>query len=125
MTRKKKKEEQEAVPGTTKPGNDRLRRTMRGVMSGSVLRQPGFVRQLPYVFFILLLMLLYIGNGYYTQKLNRRYTQLNNQVKELRTKSLSINEMRMTATRQSEIMKRLQEAGIDLKESVTPPKVVE
>ena len=103
----------------------RFRRNVRTFLSGGLLRRPDVLKKLPYVFFVLLLMLLYIANGYYTQKLNRRYTQLNNEVKELRTKSLSINEMRMTATRQSEIIQRLKEAGIDLQESVVPPQVVE
>ncbi len=110
---------------TEKKSFGRFRRNLRVFLSGSLLRRPDVLRKLPYVFFILLLMLLYIATGYYTQQLNRRYAQLNNEVKELRTKSLSINEMRMTATRQSEIIKRLQEAGIDLRESVTPPQVVE
>jgi len=103
----------------------RLRRNVRGLMSGGLLRRPDVLRKLPYVFFILLLMLLYIANGYYTQQLNRRYTRLNDEVKELRTQSLSINERRMTATRQSEIIRRLDAAGIELHESVVPPRVVE
>lgn len=103
----------------------RLRRNVRGLMSGGLLRRPDVLRKLPYVFFVLLLMLLYIANGYYTQQLNRRYTRLGDEVKELRTHSLSINEMRMTATRQSEIIRRLEAAGIELRESVVPPRVVE
>ncbi len=103
----------------------RLRRNFRGFMSGGLLRRPNVLRKLPYVFFVLLLMLLYIAGGYHTQQLNRRYIRLNNEVKELRTKSLSINEMRMTATRQSEIIERLRQAGIELEESVVPPRIAE
>jgi hypothetical protein len=105
--------------------SDRFRRNVRGFMSGGLLRRPDVLRKLPYVFFILLLMLLYIAGGYYTQHLNRRYIRLTDQVKELRTKSLSINEMRMTATRQSEIIERLRQSGIEMQESVVPPQVVE
>jgi hypothetical protein len=104
---------------------NRFRRNVRGFLSGGLLRRPDVLRRLPYVFITLLLMLFLIASGYRTQRINRRYIQLSNEVKELRTKSLSINEMRMTATRQSEIIKRLQEAGIELQESVVPPQVVE
>lgn len=105
--------------------NRNLKRFARGFMSGNLLRMPEVQRQLKYALVIALFMLLYIANGYYIQKLNRQYSRLNNEVKELRTKSLSLSEMRMTATRQSEIMRALREQGIELEESVVPPKVVE
>ena len=105
--------------------NRNLRRFTRGFMSGNLLRMPAVQRQLKYALVIALLMLLYIANGYYTQTLNRRYARLNSEVKELRTQSLSLSEMRMTATRQSEILKALQQYGVELQESVTPPRVVE
>jgi len=111
---------------TLKPlENQNFRRFARGFMSGNLLRLPGVQRRLKYALVIALFMLLYIANGYYTQQLNRRYTRLNNEVKELRTRSLSLNEMRMTATRQSEIIKALREHGIELEESVVPPAMVE
>lgn len=102
-----------------------IKRFMRGFVSGNVLSQPEVKRLMPYALFLAFLMLLYIGNGYRMQRLQRRYSKLNSEVKELRTKSLSINEMRMTATRRSEIIKALQERGIELEESVVPPKVIE
>ncbi|MCD8185364.1 MAG: ABC transporter permease [Rikenellaceae bacterium] len=92
---------------------------------GGVLRTPKAQRQLKFVFLIAVMMLAYIAYGYRTQILNRRYNRLNNQVKELRTRSLYFNEMRMKASRQSEILKALEEYGIELQESVVPPKVVE
>jgi hypothetical protein len=97
----------------------------RSFLSGSLLRRPEVQRSLKYALVVAGLMLLYIANGYYTQNLNRRYTRLNNQVKELRTRSLSLNERRMTATRQSEIIRALRERGIELDESIVPPIVVE
>lgn len=112
------------MAANNKYGNG-FRRFMRGFMSGNLLRLPEVQHKLPYAFFIAFLMLLYIANGYYTQKLNRRYSRLNSEVKELRTKSLSLTEMRMTATRQSEVIRALQEREINLTESVVPPKVVE
>ena len=118
-------EKDKIVTEKNPPGNRNLRRFARGFMSGNLLRMPAVQRQLKYALVIAFFMLLYIANGYYTQKLNRRYTRLNNEVKELRTRSLSLNEMRMTASRQSEIMKALREYGIELEESVVPPTLVE
>mgnify|MGYP006068725209 FL=1 len=94
-------------------------------MSGGILRQPEVRRNLPYGLFVAFLMFLYIANGYHTQKLHRRYARLNAEVKELRTRSVSMTERRMTATRQSEIIRTLKERNIPLQESLVPPKVVE
>ncbi|MDR2937013.1 MAG: hypothetical protein LBU80_06725 [Rikenellaceae bacterium] len=98
---------------------------MRNIISGDILRRPGVRRQLPYAFFVAFLMMLYIANGYRNQHLQRRFSRLQAEVKELRTQSLSVNERRMTATRQSEVMRLLRERGIMLEESIVPPKVVE
>lgn len=104
---------------------NKARKIRRGLVSGNLLRMPEVQRQLKYVAIVAFFMLLYITNGYFTQEINRKYSELNNEVKELRTKSLSLTEMRMTATRQSEILKALEEHGVNLQESVVPPKVVE
>ena len=98
---------------------------MGSVMSGSILRHPQVRHKLPYALFIALLMFLYIMNGYHIQKLHRKHTRLNEEVKELRVRSLSFTERRMKATRQSEILNELERRGINFKESVTPPMIIE
>ena len=108
---------------TPKSGN--FRRISRSFLSGGVLRRPGTLRYLKYALIVAVLMLAYIAHGYFTQNLHRKYTRLNHEVKELRTRSLSFTERRMTATRQSEILKALRERGAELDESLIPPTVVE
>lgn len=109
----------------TQPPQGRFRRFTRTFLSGSLLRMPQVQRNLKYALLAAGLMLLYIANGYFTQQLNRKHIRLGNEVRELRTRSLSFSERRMTATRQSEIIKALQARGVELQESVTPPTVVE
>ncbi len=94
-------------------------------MSGSLLRMPSVQRQLKYALILAVFMLAYIALGYQSQLLSRRYSRLNDEVKELRAKSLFLSKQRMTATRQSEIIRALGEHGVELEESVTPPKIVE
>ncbi len=95
------------------------------MLSGSLLRMPEVQRQLKYALIVAAFMLVYIALGYHAQQLNRRYAALADEVQELHTKSLSLSEMRMTATRQSEIIRALREHGVTLQESLTPPPVVE
>ena len=88
-------------------------------------RVPRCVVCIPYVLFIAVLMFLYIANGYHIQKLHRRHDRISEQIKELRSRSLTLSSIRMTATRQSEIIKELEARGIPLQESLTPPKIID
>lgn len=100
-------------------------RNLAQVLSGSILTRVEVRRMYPYVLFIVVLMFLYIANGYHIQKLHRRHDRLTEQVKELRSRSLTISSIRMTQTRQSEIIKQLEERGIPLEESLIPPKIID
>ena len=100
-------------------------RNLAQVLSGSILTGVEVRRMYPYVLFIVVLMFLYIANGYHIQKLHRRHDRLTEQVKELRSRSLTLSSIRMTQTRQSEIIKQLEERGIPLEESLTPPKIID
>ncbi len=102
-----------------------IRRYAGGVISGSILRRPEVRSRMPYVIFIAFLMLLYIANSYHTQRLHRHSITLAREVAELRARSLSFTERRMTATRQSVVIRELRERGIELTESVVPPKKLE
>ncbi|MCD7962345.1 MAG: hypothetical protein LUF90_02065 [Rikenellaceae bacterium] len=97
----------------------------KGVISGNILKKEEVGKKLPYIIFISFLMFLYIANSFLTQSLHRQYINLNKEVQELRAKSLSFTERRMTATRQSEIIKELKKRNIDLEESVAPPLKLE
>ena len=53
------------------------------------------------------------------------HERLTARVKELRAQSLTISSQRMIATRQSEIIRELEERGIPLDELVSPPKIID
>lgn len=95
------------------------------VISGNFLVRPEVRRQYPYILVLAALMFLYIANGYYIQKLHRRNENLTDEIKELKARSLTLASKRMTATRQSEIIKELEERGIPLIEATEPPHVIE
>lgn len=119
-----------STPGNTPPPNgprqpSRLEQYAGQVLSGNILTRAEVRRYYPYVFFMAGLMLLYIANGYNIQKLHRRHDRLAEQIKELRARSLTLSSMRMSATRQSEIIRQLDQRGIPLHESLSPPKVIE
>ncbi len=95
------------------------------ILSGSFLTKAEVRRQYPYIFFMVLLMFLYIANVFHIQKLHRKSDRLTEQVKELRSRSLTTASMRMMSTRRSEIVKELERRGIPVRESVDPPRILE
>ena len=112
-----------AEPAVSRPS--RFERYVRRVISGSILADAEVQKHYPYVLFMAVLMFLYIANGFHTQKLHRQHERLTARVKELRAQSLTISSQRMIATRQSEIIRELEERGIPLDELVSPPKIID
>lgn len=102
----------------------RLKEYIGSLLSGNILSKSEVRRLYPYLLFVAFLMLLYISNVFRMQHLHRRHDALVKEVKELRAKSLTISAMRMNSTRQSEIIRELEVRGIDLQESLVPPKVI-
>ncbi len=95
---------------------------LKEVFDGSILTRDIVARQLPFLAFLAFLALVYIGNRYHAEKIVREESGLQNEIKELRAKSISIAAELMDVSRQSEVSRLIAEKGMDLKEAVRPPK---
>ena len=93
-------------------------------ISGNVLANEGFIRRLPVLAFIGLLMLLYMANGFSVQKKHNRVDELTEQIKELRTISITTAEQRMSSTRQTEIEKLLRQKRVPLLHNEESPRII-
>lgn len=128
-------EEKEAVGGE-EPGPERQRaedeprrhsklgEALRSFMTGNILSSAGVTKTYPYLIFIAFLAFLYIGNIFSMQRLHRQQAALTREVRELRTKSMTIASECMQATRQSNIIREIEHRGIPLKESLEPNRVI-
>lgn len=115
----------EPAPAEQKPQRpSKIKQAVVSVLSGNILSRAEVKKQYPYMLFIAFLMMIYIGNVFKMQQLHRYHGRLSTEVKELRAKSLTISSQRVDATRQSQIIKELEARGIDLRESLVPPKVI-
>jgi cell division protein FtsL len=97
---------------------------LKELLDGSLLTREAVVRQLPYILFVTFLAVIYIGNRYHAEKVVRETTILQNQIRELRSESISIEAELMDISKQSEVVLLVQQRGLDLKESVEPPKKI-
>lgn len=103
----------------TKTEEETSRRKRRGVrigqfFTGGVLSHEEFTRRLPVFVYIVFLMLLYIANGFHIQHKHSELDRITDELKQLKTKSVTSSAVRMTLTRQSEIERLLKEHRIPL-----------
>ena len=79
-------------------------------------------RILTFILFISSLVILYIGNKYYSEKIVIRINKVTKEIKELRAESITSKAELMNYSKQSEILKKAAELG--LKEQKHPPRKV-
>lgn len=119
----KEKPQADAPVKATKTGRPgRVVRTVGSVMSGSFLSREKVIRMLPFIFFVTLITLFYIANGYYAEEQIRKINRIGNEIKELRSAFIITKSDLMFISKQSEVARRT--AVINLKESVEPPKKI-
>ena len=112
---------------TDEPQPPRRKRGIRigQFFTGSVLTQEEFTRRLPVIVYIVLLMLLYIANGFHVQHKHSELDRLTDELKQLKTEAVTSSAVRMTITRQSEVERLLEERNMPLKQGGSPTHLIE
>ena len=77
------------------------------------------VRFLPHLLVVMLLVLLYIGNTHYGNRMNRNIQRLKQETEDLRADYTTLKSDYMEASKQSEVARKV--AAIGLVESSSPP----
>lgn len=80
------------------------------------------VKVLPFVFFLTGIVLVYIANGYYSERTVREIDKTNKEIKELSSEYISIKSDLMLKSMQSQVAANVLPAGI--KESRVAPKKI-
>ncbi len=95
---------------------------LRNVMDGSILTHDGFLNQIPYILFLTLIAVIYIGNRYHAEKILRETINISHELKELRAEAITSTSNLMFKSKQSEVARLVEEKGLGLKEAVEPPR---
>jgi hypothetical protein len=95
--------------------------SLKGIFSGRILIQAGVVRQFPYILFLTLLALFYIGNRFHAERLVRKLGKLQTEVKDLCSEQVTTASELMNISRPSEVIKLVKEKDIGLELPETPP----
>ena len=98
--------------------------SVRNFFNGNLTVKAIFLSRLPFIAFLIFVILIYIGNGYHARSVSRDIDRMTKEVKELRTKSLMLTKEYMFISRQTEIIKEIQKKHINLEIPVEPPIVI-
>ena len=96
-----------------------LAKALAGVFSGTFLANEKNFKHVPFILFLAVLAITYIGYGYYADNKIREVNKISNQLKELRSEFIYTKSELMFASKQSEVAKAAESIG--LKEPIVPP----
>ena len=80
------------------------------------------VRMMPFILFITVLLLFYIGNSYYAERTIRKINQVKKELKDKRAEYISTSSELMFRTKQSEVARAI--SSMDIRESTEPQKKI-
>ena len=92
------------------------------ILNGSFLTRDVIVNQLPYLAFIGFMLILYIYNGYQSEKTIRELYKADTELKELKSQYTTTFSKLETMRQQSNVAQKI--ASVGLVESRVPPKKI-
>ena len=97
---------------------------LKSLLGGNLLASEKVMKQLPFVFFLVLLGMLLISNRYWSEKTIRQMEAVQDSIKELKAESITYETELMKMNRPTEITKKVQESGLDLVEPKEPARKI-
>jgi hypothetical protein len=104
------------------PDKENKKVRFKELIDGTFLVRDNMIRQLPYVLFLTLLGVIYIGNRFYAERMVRQISELKSDVGNLRSEQITITAELMNISRPSEVAAMVELKNLGLKESIVPPK---
>ncbi|SMO54190.1 hypothetical protein SAMN06265379_102377 [Saccharicrinis carchari] len=98
------------------------RLSFRDFVSGRIFTRAEVVNQLPFLLFLTLLAFIYISNHFKMEKLLKEAATLNKEIQELRIEAITTSSDLMYFSKQSVILNKVKEAGVELEELTEPPR---
>ncbi len=97
---------------------------LKDLIDGTFLTREKVLKQIPFVLFLAFLAILYTANQYQDEKILRKSVALQDTIKELRSEEITIASDLMYNSKQSEVLKTINDKGLGLEESTAPPKKI-
>jgi len=123
MAEKKKKKTEEFVDSQQEKSELKIT-SVRDLLTGTILTRNAVRKQLPFILFLVFMAIVYITNRYHAEKITRRSIELQEELNELRAHYTSTASELMFLSRQSQVLRLVEENNLGLKESRIPPKKI-
>ncbi|MCT4615082.1 MAG: FtsL-like putative cell division protein [Marinifilaceae bacterium] len=95
--------------------------SFKDIINGRFLTRKKVLKQMPFIVYLVVFGIFYIGNRYKSEKIYQEMIELEQELKNLRFESLTTASNLMFISKQSEVIKKLEEVNLDLVESLEPP----
>ncbi len=122
MNKKKDIENPDKENLNVKKSNNFFIRYIRPILDGSIISRERTERNFPFIFYIILLIILFISNTFHAQDTQRKINHTKEEVKVLRIKSIYMKSRLMESTRPTKMADLVK--GMGLKESEVPPQKI-
>ena len=121
--KKKEPEKNEKVKGNTESSRTVFQMIESSLGLNKVKLEGLPVQQVPRIAFIMVLLIFYIANTHYADKVVRNTAKTKSEVEDLRADYTTLKADLMFKSKQSEVAKRV--AALGLEESLVPPYKIE
>ncbi len=98
--------------------------SFKDVLNGNILTKQFFRRQAKLLLLLVAFSIFYIDNRYASERQQLLGLDLEKKIQDAKYLSLTISAELMETTRQSNILKMVEEAGLELKQPLEPPIVL-
>lgn len=97
---------------------------VKSFIGGTILTDDRVTKQIPFIIFLSFLGLLMITNRNWSERTIRKVEILQDTLDNLRSESITLSANLMNASRPSEVARKVEAAGLALKEPLTPPRKI-
>ena len=101
---------------------DKSKIQLHNIIDGSILTRRSVIDLMPYIMFLTLIAIFYIGNRYHAEKIVRESIVIQAELKELRAEAITSASKLMNISKQSEVARLVNKKGLELKEAIEPPQ---
>jgi hypothetical protein len=121
MSEQEEKTVTEGQPQEVKPvrKQKKITKPIHDLLEGDFLSRRSVTRNIPFLFFLALVALVYIANTYYAEKTFKEIEQTKTELKELRYEYITTKSTLMFESTEVEIAHRAEKLG--MKETLIPP----
>ncbi len=104
--------------------NNKKKPGVKSFLGGTILTDEQFTRQLPFLALLVFFAFVLITNRNLAERTIRQIEQVQESINELRSESITLSARLMDASRPSEVVEKVQAAGLGLEEPVKPAQKV-